>query len=98
MFVLVGAAVAWWVSSGSTARYSITARSASGQARVSYETVSGTSNETVRTPWSRVVEVPSGRSFTFSVAAEGAACEIADRNARIIARLEGDHVHCTARP
>lgn len=94
---MVGGLV-WWVSSNATERYSITARSSSGQARVSHETTGGTTNETVRTPWTRVVEVRSGRPFTFSVAAEGAVCEIADRNARIVSRLEGDHVHCTTTP
>lgn len=88
----------WWLTTGGPVRYSIAARSSSGEARISYETTSGTVSETVRTPWNRVIEVPAGRVLTFSVAAEGAVCEIVDGTGRQRARLEGDHVHCTAGP
>lgn len=98
VLVLCALGGVWWLMSSGPTRYSIGARSSSGEARVSYETAGGTVDETVRTPWTRVVEVPAGRVLTFSVAAPGAVCEIVNGQGQQVARLEGDHVHCTARP
>lgn len=75
----------------------LNATTTAGSARVSYETRSGTVSETVQTPWTKVIEAPRGRALTFSVAGDGATCEVLENGARL-ARLEGGHVHCAVSP